>query len=108
LRLLPCVVVGSLILFGPAIFLEPDAGMLAYLVALLLVSLIWIAVLIKNAIAGRTRRHVPMLSMLLLGWAISAVLVINESGIRDAVRWFVLSKYYKAKVLAERVPPEGS
>ncbi|HYB90730.1 MAG TPA: hypothetical protein VEC38_06780 [Candidatus Binataceae bacterium] len=106
-RLLLYVVAGNLILFAPAAFLEPDLWLLAYLAAVLIISLIWIGLLVKNAIARRTRRWVPTLSMLLLGWTISAVLVTNQSGIRNVVRWVVFSKYYKARVLAEAVPTEG-
>jgi hypothetical protein len=106
-RLLLYVVAGNLILFAPAAFLEPDVWLVVYLVAVLIISLVWIAFLVKDAIARRSRHYVPILSMLLLGWTISAVLATNLSGIRNAVRWVVFSKYYKAKVLAEAVPPGG-
>ena len=106
-RLLLYVVVGNVILLAPAVFLEPDMWLLTYLLAVLLISVIWIASLVKNAIQRRTRRYAPLLSMLLLGWIISAVLATNLSGIRNAVRWVVFSRYYRARVLAEPVPPQG-
>ena len=107
LRLLLYVVVGSLIFFVPATFLEPDTGLLVSLVAVPIISLIWAAFLVKNAIASRTRRYILILSMLFGGWTISAALALNLGGIRNTARWVVLSRYYKARVLAEPAPPEG-
>jgi hypothetical protein len=93
-------VVGDFILFLPAAFFVPDMSLLAYLFGVLIVSLTLIAFLVKEAIARRTRRCLSVLSMLVVVWAVSAVLAANQTTIRNVARWLVWSQDYKARVLS--------
>ena len=73
-------------------------GELLYLlVAVPIVSL----VLLILAIRKKGRERLSILSMLVVYWGVSAVLVRNQLAVRDTARWFLWSKGYKAEVLAQ-------
>jgi hypothetical protein len=57
--------------------------------------------------SARNDANVCRLSVVVIYWAISAVLVGNYSAVRDAARWLVWSHDYKARVLAQRASENG-
>jgi len=89
---------GALIIFLPLLISSADLGVILYLfVAAPIVSL----VLLFLAIRKRGRQRLSVLSMLVVYWAVSAALVGDYSAVRDAARWFLWSKSYKAEVLTQ-------
>jgi hypothetical protein len=93
-------VLGAVVPFAPVTVCEPDLSLLAYLFVILIITLVSIAFLLKDAIAKKARRCLSILSTLAIYWAFSAVLIGNYSAIRTTIRWFAWSYDYKAKVLA--------
>jgi hypothetical protein len=84
---------------------SPDWGEILYCVlAVPTVSL----VLVILAVRKKGRHRLSALSMLVIYWVVSAALVWNYSAVRDTSRWFLWSKGYKAKVLAQPDPASGS
>jgi len=52
-------------------------------------------------------RKLAILSVVLVYWAVSFVLLLNREPIRTAARWLLYSKDFKASVLAQQEPPNG-
>lgn len=53
-------------------------------------------------------QRLSILSMLVVYWAVSWGLFINSSELRTTTRWFLWSRDYKAKVLAQPVSASGA
>jgi hypothetical protein len=89
---------GTSIVFLPLVISSAVFGKMLYLfVAAPIVSL----VLLILAVLMKGRLRLSVLSMLVVFWAVSAALLANYSAVRDATRWFLWSKGYKAWVLAQ-------
>jgi hypothetical protein len=96
--------VGASIVFLPLVISSADLGEILYLfVAAPIVS----SVLLILAIRKKGRQRLSVLSMLVVYWGVSAALIGNHSAVRDAARWFLWSKGYKAEVLAHRGSASG-
>jgi hypothetical protein len=90
--------VAALIVFLPLVILSADLGVILYLfVAIPIVSV----VLLTLAVRKKGRQRLAMLSMLVVYWAVSAVLVENDTTLREAARWSLWSRRYKADVLRQ-------
>jgi hypothetical protein len=90
--------VGTVMVFLPLVISSADLGFLFYLfVAIPLVSV----VLFTLAVRKKGRQRLSMLSMLVVYWAGSAVLVRNDTALRETARWSLWSRRYKADVLRQ-------
>jgi len=98
---------GAFVLFVPVALCEPFISFLVYALVILIISLVFGALLLMDAIARKTWRCLSTLSILAMFWATSAILVGNYLAVRTAARWLVWSHDYKVKVLAEPAPPNG-
>jgi len=97
-------VVGTFIVFIPvAISDPPDMWLILY--TLLVAPIITLSLLITTVL--KKGRRLSILSMLGLYLAISALLVVNHSAVRDAARWLLWSRDYKSKVLAQPESTNG-
>jgi hypothetical protein len=95
---------GTSLVFLPFALSSADFGEFFYVfVAAPLVSL----VLIVLAIVKKGRQRLSVLSMLIVCWIVSAALVGNYTAVRDAARWFLWSKGYKAQVLGQMASESG-
>jgi hypothetical protein len=74
---------------------------LVYLLAAAVVSLLSFALLLVAAIAKKFRICLTALSMLLVFWIVSFGMARNHYSIRNAARWSLWSRRYKAEVLAQ-------
>jgi hypothetical protein len=84
---------------------EPD-GLLYFLLTILVIVLL--LVFIVSASVGKNRaRCVSILSVLMVYSILSFALFRNEYAIRNAARWFLWSRRYKAEVLAQSAPVNG-
>jgi hypothetical protein len=91
-------VLGTLLIFTSLILWSFDFGGILYLfVVIPLTSL----VLIGLAIARRGRRRLSVLSMLIVFGTLSWLLWHHDFQVRSIGRWILLSKSYKAEVLAQ-------
>jgi len=89
---------GTLLVFLPFAIYSADFGELLYVfVAAPIISV----VLMVLAIVKKGRPRLSVLSMLIVSWMVSAALVVNYSAVRDAARWLLWSKVYKAEVLSQ-------
>jgi hypothetical protein len=96
-RLPAYAAVSTLIFFLPFVLSSADFGAFFYVVvAAPFISL----VLIVAAVVKKGRRW-SVLSMLATYWAVSAILVLNYSAVRDTARWLLWSKEYKAETLRQ-------
>ena len=98
---------GVIVLFVPVAFSQPDISLLGYVLLITFISLASIVVFLRDAMARRTWSCVSIVSMLIVGWTISSVLVANDVVIRGAARWLVWSNHYKAEVLAKPISSDG-
>jgi hypothetical protein len=89
---------GAVIVFLALVISSADLGVIVYLFVVVPVGS---AVLLTLAVRKKGRQRLTMLSMLLVYWAISAVLVDNNTAVREGARWFLWSKRYKAEVLRQ-------
>jgi hypothetical protein len=97
-------VVGTLIVFLPLVISSADLGTVLYLFAAVpILSL----VLIILAILKKGRQRLSVLSMLVVFWVVSAVLLANSSAVRDDARWLLWSRAYKDEVLKQPEPANG-
>jgi hypothetical protein len=88
----------TLVVFLPFALWSADLGAVIYVVVVApIVSLVLLAVVL----AAKSNRRRTVLSMLAVYWIGSAALVDNYSAVRDATRWLLFSKAYKAKVLEQ-------
>jgi hypothetical protein len=95
---------GTLFVFLPFALSSADFGQFFYVfVAAPIISL----VLIVLAVLKKGRHRLSSLSMLFVYWVVSAALVGNYSAVRDAARWFLWSKGYKAQVLGQPASESG-
>jgi hypothetical protein len=94
---LPLYTVLGAILFGIGPY---DLSVILYLFAVAIVSLF----LLNDAFRKRRRQS---LLTLVIYWAVSAVLVMNYSAIRDECRWLAWSYKYKPMVMAQRMSAPG-
>jgi hypothetical protein len=78
-----------------------------YVSLVLLVSLVLIGSSVGAAIAKNRRISLAILSMLVIHWAISAILVMNYSTISASAKWLIRSHKYKSEVLAQQASPDG-
>jgi hypothetical protein len=78
-----------------------DSDGLLYLLMAAVVSLLCFVLLLVAAIAKKLRLCVAVLSMLLVFWAASFVMIKNHYAIRNAARWSLWSRRYQAEVLAQ-------
>ena len=81
-------------------FLESDALLYLFLV-IPIVSLSLLSWLLAAAIAREPRSCITIVAMLTVYWALSFGFVKNYYTIRNAARWSVWSRRYKADVLAQ-------
>lgn len=86
-------------------FLESD-GLLYFFVVIPIISLLLLALLVGAVILRRPRNALAIVSMLAVYGALSFAFIKNNSAIRNAARWSVWSRRYKAEVLAQ--PNSGS
>jgi hypothetical protein len=84
---------------------ESDAVL--YFLLVVPVSLFLLAFLLLAAIGKKSRRCVSILSMLAVYWILSFALFKNHYAIRNAARWSLWSRRYKAEVLAQSAPANG-
>jgi hypothetical protein len=87
-------------------WLESD-GLLYFFVVIPLVSLVFLVLLVAAVISKKNRRSLATLSMLVLFWLLSFIFVKNHFAIRNAARWSLRSRHYKAEVLRQPDPPTG-
>ena len=88
----------TLLLLIPFVASSPDLGAIVYvLITLPVLSFI----LCRIALRKTGRQRLPPLLMLAAFWAGSAMAMMNYSAVRDATRWFLWSRDYKAKVLSQ-------
>jgi hypothetical protein len=85
--------------------LESD-GLLYFLVVIPLVSFVLIVLLVV-ATRSKKRLSLATLSMLVLFWLLSFLFIRNLFVIRNAARWALQSRHYKAEVLSQTDPPNG-
>ncbi len=93
--------VGTFVVFVAVAMWTSDAFFYA-LAVVSLVSLVLIGSSVGSAIAKNRRISLAILSVLVIYWAISAVLVMNYSAIRTSARWLIWSHKYKSEVLAQQ------
>jgi hypothetical protein len=96
--------VGALMLFVPIYAIDIDIGMLYIFVAAPIVSLI----LLVLAIRKKELWGLPVLSIIVVYWAISWGLFKNSRELHTATRWLLWSKHYKAKVLTQPDSADGA
>jgi hypothetical protein len=90
--------VGPVIVFLPLVISSADLGVILYLfVAIPIVSVVLLTLTVRK----KGRQRLSMLSMLVVYWAVSAALVGNDTALREATRWSLWSKRYKADVLRQ-------
>jgi hypothetical protein len=97
---------GTIIVFL-ALAISQSTSTLYILVVVPLISILLIVAAVWSAIAKKRRRSLAILSMLAVHWAISVLLVMNYSAVRDSARWLVWSRDYKAKVVAQPASANG-
>jgi hypothetical protein len=96
--------VAAIVVFTTLVIRSTDlSGLLYFLVVVPAVSIvlgIW-------AFQRRRLGRLIVLVMLLFYWLISGMIFRHFSEVRDASRWLVQAKLYKATVLALPAPPDG-
>jgi hypothetical protein len=98
-------VVGALILFVPFMLFGIDIVEILYIfVAAPIVGIIFLVVAIRKTGV----RRLAALSMVVVYWAVSWGLFQNSRELRATTRWFLKSKQYKAKVLAQPDSGDGA
>ena len=84
---------------------EPD-GLLYFLLTILVIVLL-LVFLVSAAVEKKRTRCVSILFVLMVYSILSFALFRNEYAIRNAARWFLWSRRYKAEVLAQSAPVNG-
>ncbi len=92
--------IGALIFFLPVIFYGGDSDGLYFLFALL-ISFIFFVVALVHAICKNRLRSLAVLSMLVVYCAVSWCLLKDSRELHSTAQWFLKSKEYKVKVLAQ-------
>jgi hypothetical protein len=96
--------VGTLLVFLPFAIASADLGEFIYIfVAVPTVTVVLMVLAIRKK--GIHRRSA--LLVLIVYWVVSAALVGNYSSVRDAARWLIWSKGYKAAVLGQPASEVG-
>jgi energy-coupling factor transporter transmembrane protein EcfT len=101
-RLMLYAVLGTFVVFV-SVAIWTSEGIFYLLVVAPIISLF----LLIFAKLKKRRQRVSILSMLVVYWAVSAVLVANYSAIRETSRWLVWSRDYKAEVLTQKGSADG-
>jgi hypothetical protein len=91
------------IIFLLLIISSADLGPILFLLVLIPLGA---AVLLTLAFRKKGRRRLTMVSTVIVCCVLSAVLVVNDAAIREAVRWALWSSSYKSEVL--RQPDSGT
>jgi hypothetical protein len=92
--------VGTLIIFLTIVISGIDLGLGQTLYVIVVAPVVSLVLLIL-AIRKKSRQRLSVLAMLVVFVILSVILVENNSAVREAARWFLLSKAYKAKALAQ-------
>lgn len=104
-RLLCWAALGTAILFV-LVTVSGDRAICELLYIIFIVPLASLALLVQG-FRKKGRPRLSILSMLVVFWAISAVLVANLEAVRTTARWLALSHGYKSRVLAQPAPENG-
>ena len=82
-------------------------GLLYFFVIIPIVSLFLLVILLTAAISRKLRSSLAIISILAVFWFFSFILLKNHFATRNAARWYLRSRHYKALVVAQPSPLDG-
>jgi len=114
-RLPPYVASAGFVIFTPLAFLHPDTYLFltVFVVApaLFAISVVLIVWLVRDAVGNNQRQVLPILSALIILWAIPASFFLYNFShlfeLREAARWWASSHEYKSEVLPQPASAKG-